>query len=249
MNIHLPLGGAFRLGGAYRLGGAFRSAPSSSPDIEWGPGFTRSTAEVDALILSLKAEAQRAEQTKPAAEPPKSAGPVFPPAEDYFGDLLHKTFSDKPLPSAEQLATLRDKYDGKNMTPYQYQDFLQDLVNMGVLSNKEATLAGMQPSGHQHETWDLRQFYDGWFCHDTDGKSKVIYFTEESLISRSWDARLNVPERMKPRAAELDDDVNMREWLSYRSKMWFSYDDKTGEHHYTRINELFGYLGRVLDKI
>ena len=244
MNIHLPLGGAFRLGGAYRLGGAFRSAPSSSPDIEWGPGFTRSTAEVDALILSLKAEAQRAEQTKPAAEPPKSAGPVFPPAEDYFGDLLHKTFSDKPLPSAEQLATLRDKYDGKNMTPDQYQDLLYDLVNMGVLNKKEATLAGMQPRREYSTDERLAELQK-----KLDELYHPVVITEESLISRSWDARLNVPERMKPIAAELDDDVNMREWLSYRSKMWFSYADETGEHHDTRIDELYGYLGRVLDKI
>lgn len=59
-------------------------------------------------------------------------------AEKYY----EISYSDKPLPTEIQLTELKDKYGNVEFTKEQYQSFLQDLTNMGVISDVESQLAG-----------------------------------------------------------------------------------------------------------
>jgi hypothetical protein len=53
-------------------------------------------------------------------------------------------YADKALPTESQLEILKDKYGNTPLTKEKYQSFLQDLTDMGVLSEVESQLAGKE---------------------------------------------------------------------------------------------------------
>lgn len=61
-------------------------------------------------------------------------------------DIQHyeMSYADNPLPTESQLSELKDKYGDAQFTKEQYQSFLQDLTNMGIINEVESQLAGKE---------------------------------------------------------------------------------------------------------
>lgn len=62
--------------------------------------------------------------------------------EELANKYYNISYADKALPTESQLEMLKDKYGNTPLTKEKYQSFLQDLTDMGVLSEVESQLAG-----------------------------------------------------------------------------------------------------------
>ena len=64
--------------------------------------------------------------------------------EELANKYYNISYADKALPTESQLEMLKDKYGNPPLTKEKYQSFLQDLTDMGVLSEVESQLAGKE---------------------------------------------------------------------------------------------------------
>lgn len=64
--------------------------------------------------------------------------------EELANKYYNISYADKALPTESQLEMLKDKYGNTPLTKEKYQSFLQDLTDMGVLSEVESQLAGKE---------------------------------------------------------------------------------------------------------
>ena len=145
-----------------------------------------------------------------------------------FGDVLLQSYRNRPLPSGEQMNTLIEKYGNEKVTPDRYQDFLRDLVDMGVLKTEEAKLVGWQEDNEQYKL----------------GMTEVLPCTPHTVTDMDhWNDELHKG------ATEVDDNMDMRVWLKYQSGVQFVLPDKTGECMESTLDRLHGYVGSILNKV
>ena len=64
--------------------------------------------------------------------------------EELANKYYNISYADKALPTESQLEILKNKYGNTPLTKEKYQSFLQDLTDMGVLSEVESQLAGKE---------------------------------------------------------------------------------------------------------
>lgn len=133
-------------------------------------------------------------------------------AEDklYAGSEIRATLTET------EIAVLRNKYDVRNMSDEQYDDFLDDLENMGAISGREKRLLGYNGNvvvGYQDENgeavWRNFEIHSAW---DWLGKDTPVFKREDAngdilrwVTGRlKWNPVAMTAAQRKNEAAEID---------------------------------------------
>ena len=91
---------------------------------------------------SFSPSIQRTAQTLQALYTEWMQEQVAKRGEELANKYYNISYADKALPTESQLEMPKDKYGNTPLTKEKYQSFLQDLTDMGVLSEVESQLAG-----------------------------------------------------------------------------------------------------------
>lgn len=105
-------------------------------------------------------------------------------AEKRAEDKLYAGSETRATLTETEIAALRNKYDVRNMSDEQYDDFLDDLEDMGAISGREKRLLGYNGNvvaGYQDENgeavWQNFDIYSAW---DWLGKDTPAFKREDA---------------------------------------------------------------------
>lgn len=126
----------------------------------------------------------------------------------------------------EQLKELSEKYDTDDMTYDEYQSFLQDLVDMGALTETDRWLAGGTEEGKM-----MRPVIPAMFASVRDASKDTL-----SMSQLSYDFPVGM------------DSVDITEWIKYRATSDAAYYF-SGKRYDLDLNELNQNIADILDAV
>lgn len=126
----------------------------------------------------------------------------------------------------EQLKELSEKYDTDDMTYDEYQSFLQDLVDMGALTEADRWLAGGTEKGKM-----MRPIIPALFTCVRDASKDTL-----SMSQLSYDFPVGM------------DSVDITEWIKYRATSDAAYY-LSGKRYDLDLDELNQTMADILDAI
>lgn len=145
-------------------------------------------------------------------------------------ERLHKPSARAEL-STDQLRDLKSKYDSNDMTYDEYQAFLDDLVNMGLLTeNDKYKVGGTKEIGGCH-------------LSPVDLLSKVSIREGRVSASSTFSLFPSYP------SSDYSEKTDITEWVRYRSSYDTFYFDQAGGLHKGREDELFQTVSDILSKM
>lgn len=124
----------------------------------------------------------------------------------------------------EQLKELSEKYDTDDMTYDEYQSFLQDLVDMGALTETDRWLAGGTEKGKM-----MRPVIPAMFASVRDASQDTL-----SMSRLSYDFPVGM------------DSVDITEWVKYRSTSDAAYY-LSGKRYDLDLDKLNETMADILD--